>query len=88
MNIADFFLRNEVAGVADVAEMLGVSQDETRDWARENGVPRLGYAFAFTKAKALELQDELDEPDDELDEADDELDDELDEADDQRVSYG
>lgn len=54
---------------AEVAEEAEVSEAEARDWAADNGVERIGNAFAWTPLDVSDFLDDLD------DEAEDDIDD-------------
>ena len=67
-----------VATTAQVARVVGLTEDECRGWALQLGVQKFGPSFAWTEQDVETLWDELDdeEPDDDDDEQGAEEDDE------------
>ncbi len=52
---------------AEVAEEAEVSEAEARAWAEDNGVQRIGNAFAWTPQDVADFLDDLDEMDEDDD---------------------
>ena len=55
---------------SEVSEEAEVSETEARDWAEDNGVQRIGNAFAWTPQDVSDFLDDLDDLESELEEDD------------------
>ena len=80
MDMDELFENADVLSTGDVAEFFGVGAGTLRSWGEENGVPKVGNAFAWTQESVEAAGDDLELFDTDEDEGDeDDSDDDSDE---------
>lgn len=63
MTLDDLFAGRNVVSTPEVAEYLGITEAEAREWGAENDVDRAGFNFAWSEQDVEDLAAEFDEDD-------------------------